>query len=307
MKKPLKESRYKTFVRNKELLLLTIPAIAYFIVFNYLPMPGIIIAFTDYKYSTGIFGSEWVGLKWFEIFFKSDLKRVTINTVRYGIIFIFSGVISGLFTAILLNFLKSRASLKVYQTVMILPNFMSWVVVALILYIFLDPLYGIVNRTLLSMGKEDVMWYSDPKYWPYILTFMYIWKGVGMGSVTYFAAIMGIDSSLFEAATIDGSGKMGQVRHIILPELVPLIIISIILSMGGIMRGDFGMFYSLTRNVGMLYPATDILDTFIFRGLSGGRMSFTAAAGFYQSFVGFFMVLVVNFIVKKMQPDHTLF
>ena len=167
-----KKSRWKTFIKNKELLLLTTPVLIYFAVFHYLPMAGIYIAFTDYRYVDGIFGSQFVGLKWFRIFLQGDLFRVTRNTVLYSATFIILGLVTAVFTAILMSGLKSRKGVKVYQTVMILPNFMSWIVVSLILYIFLDPAYGFANKTLVLFGREEINWYANPKYWPYILTFM---------------------------------------------------------------------------------------------------------------------------------------
>jgi len=297
----------KTFVKNKELLLLTLPALLYFTIFHYLPMFGVVIAFKDYKYSDGIWGSEWVGLKWFRTFFAGDLMHVTVNTVLYGAAFIVSGVVTGVFTALLLYELKNIIAVKAYQTIMILPYFMSWIVVSLILYIFLDPLYGAVNNTLLSMGLPDIAWYSEPKYWPYILIFMNIWKGVGMGSVIYYAAMMGIDVSLYEAATIDGAGKIAQFRYITIPELVPVMTILTIMAMGNLFRGDFGLFFSLPLDVGPLYPTTDILDTYIYRGLRTGKLGLNTAAGFYQSVMGLIMVVGANFVVKKINPDNSLF
>jgi len=302
-----KKSPLKTFLKNKELLLLTIPALAYFAVFHYLPMAGVYMSFTDYKYSDGLFGSQFVGLKWFRIFMQADLKRVTMNTASYGAVFIVLGVLTGVFTALMLSFLKNTRAIKTYQTIMILPHFMSWIVVSLILYVFLDPMYGAVNHFLLAIGREDVMWYGDARYWPYVLTFMNVWKGVGMGCVMYYAAMMGIDPSLYEAATIDGAGKLAQIRFITLPELIPLMTILTILAMGNLFRGDFGLFYALPKDVGVLYSTTDILDTYIYRGLRTGQMSLNAAAGFYQSVMGFLSVVVANLIVKRISPDNSLF
>ncbi|MCL2704247.1 MAG: ABC transporter permease subunit [Defluviitaleaceae bacterium] len=302
-----KKSYWKIFLKNKELLLLTLPALVYFAVFHYLPMGGIYIAFTNYRFVDGIFGSEFVGLRWFRIFFQGDLFRVTRNTVLYSMAFIVLSLVTAVFTAILMSGLKSRKGVKVYQTTMILPNFMSWIVVSLVLYVFLDPAYGFINSIHLSLGYEDINWYANPGYWPFILTFMNIWKSVGMGCVMYYAAMMGIDPSLYEAATIDGAGKMGRLRYITLPALVPLMTILTILAMGNLFRGDFGLFFSLPRDVGMLYSTTDVLDTYIFRGLRAGRFSLNTAAGLLQSVMGFIMVVVTNLIVKKINPENSLF
>jgi len=298
-----KKSPWRTFIKNKELLLLTLPALAYFVIFHYLPMGGIYIAFTDYNYVDGIFGSPFVGLQWFRIFFRGDLMRVTRNTLGYGAAFIVLNLVTGVFTAIILGAVKRRAAVKVYQTIMIIPHFISWIVVSLILYVFLDPMYGAVN----NFFNIDSMWYANPGYWPFILMFMNTWKSVGLGCVMYYAAMMGIDSTLYEAATIDGAGKIAQIRYITLPELVPLMTILTILSMGNLFRGDFGLFFSLPRDVGMLYPTTDILDTYIYRGLRSGRLSLNAASGLYQSVMGFFSIVAVNFIVRRISPDNSLF
>jgi len=305
--KPTKRSPWKTFLKNKELLLLTMPAVLYFLVFHYMPMAGIYMAFTDYSHADGIFGSQFVGFKWFEIFLQGDLTRVTRNTMAYGFVNTMMGVVTGVFTAIMLGRLKSRASVKTYQTIMIIPHFMSWIVVSLILYIFLDPMYGAINNALLRMGHQDIMWYTEPGYWPFILVFMNIWKGVGMGCVMYYAAMMGIDPTLYEAANIDGAGNLAKIRFITLPALVPLMTILVILSMGSLFRGDFGLFYSLPRNVGVLYPTTDILDTYIYRGLRQGRLSLNVAAGLFQSVMGFISILTVNLVVKKLNSENSLF
>ena len=268
-----KRSYWGTFLKNKSLLLMTLPALVYFLVFHYLPMGGMWMAFTNYRYSDGIFGSEFIGLHWFRTFLDGDLSRVTINTVSYGIAFIILGVITGVFTAVLFNELKSRTALKAYQTIMILPFFMSWVVVALILYLFLDPMFGVINTALEARDLPYVMWYNEPKYWPFILSFMNIWKGVGMGAIIYFAAIMGIDPSLYEAATIDGAGKIARIRYITLPGLIPIIVILTIMACGNIFRGDFGLFFAVPNDSGALMSTTDILDTYIYRGLKFGQLS----------------------------------
>ena len=298
---------WKTFIKNKELLLLCLPALLYFFVFCYLPMIGIYMAFTDFRYADGVFGSKFVGLDNFIFFFAGDVKRITINTVAYGATFIVTGLVSSLLVALLLNELKSRLATKVYQTVMILPHFMSWVVVGLIVYVFLDPANGVVNHLLTALGKDEIMWYSDPKRWPGIIIFIQMWKNVGMSSVIYFAALMGIDPSYYEAATIDGAGKLAQIRYITIPSIMPLICIQSILAIGGLFRGDFGLFYQVPMDVGNLYPATDIIDTYIYRGLRDGNISVNTAVGLYQSLVGLVLVVGSNFIVNKINPDNSLF
>jgi putative aldouronate transport system permease protein len=271
-------------------------------------MFGAVIAFKDYKYDLGILGSKWVGFKNFEFFFQSsDAWRITRNTVGYGMTFIILGIISAVIVALLLFEIKNKLALKFYQTSMILPHFVSWVIIGFISYSLLNPVSGILNQILKTLNLAPIEWYSEPKYWPFILTLFNIWKGVGMGSVVYYAALMGVDHHLYEAAEIDGATKMQQTWHISIPALIPVMTILSIMSFGNIFRGDFGLFYQLSRDVGTLYPTTDILDTFVYRGLRTGDLGATAAVGFFQSFVGLVMVLFVNGVVKKIKSENSLF
>jgi putative aldouronate transport system permease protein len=297
----------RTLSKNYELLLLCLPALLYFLIFHYLPMGGILIAFKNYRYADGILGSQWVGLRYFKMFLTGDVTRITLNTVTYGAVFILTGILTGVATAILLFELRSRALVKTFQTIMILPYFMSWVVVGLIVYIFLDPMNGALNHALASLGTSEVMWYSEVAYWPFILVFIQAWKSVGINSVMYYAALMGIDPTLYEAATIDGAGKGAQFRFITFPELVPLITILSILAIGGLFRGDFGLFYQVPMDVGALYAKTDILDTYIYRGLRQGSLSMNTAVGVYQSVMGLIMVLGSNWVVRRINSDNALF
>ncbi|MEF2246210.1 ABC transporter permease [Paenibacillus sp. IITD108] len=299
----------KKYIRlNLPLLLLALPALLYFFIFHYLPMFGVILAFKDYKYSEGILGSAWAGLKNFEFFFSSqDAFRVTRNTVGYGAVFIVVGNIAAVSVALLLYEIRSKAALKVYQTSMILPRFLSWVIVGYITYAILNPSLGALNQLLQYLGYSPVDWYADPKYWPFIITFSDIWKHVGLNSIIYYAALMSIDPELFEAAKIDGAGRWKQMRSISIPSLVPVITIIAILAIGNLFRGDFGLFYQLPRDVGVLYPATDIIDTYVYRGLRQGDIGITAAVGLFQSAVGLVLVLVSNWIIKKTRPENALF
>lgn len=288
---------------------LAVIPLLYVFIFSYLPMGGIIIAFKNYRYDQGIFGSEWVGFKNFEFFFKSnDFFRITRNTLVMNFIFIVFGIASALFVAIMLYGVVSRTKTKVFQTILITPHFLSWVVVASMLYGFLNTRYGIVNVFLSGIGIEKIDWYSKPEAWPVILTIASIWKHVGMDSVTYYAALMGIDSSYIEAATVDGASKW-QIRwHIIIPAIVPIITILTILKIGGIFRADFGLFYQLPRNVGLLYETTDVMDTYIFRTMRVvGDMGMASAAGLLQSVVGFLLVIVTNKVSKMIDKDNGLF
>ena len=293
---------------NTELSLLAIPGVLLLIIFCYIPMFGIVIAFKDYNMSRGILKSAWNGFDNFKFFFESlDAVRIIRNTVGYGIVFVTLSMVCQVILALILFEVMNKKALKAYQTIMILPNFLSWVIVGYISYVFLSPESGVLNEMITFFGGEKIKWYSDPKYWPYILTIVNTWKGVGIGSIYYYASLMGIDASIFEAAEIDGANKLQKIRYISIPSLVPIIVIMLIMSIGGVIRGDFGLFYQIPRDVGLLYPTTDIIETYVFRGLRGGNMAISTAVGLFQSVVGLFLVTLTNFIVKKINPENSLF
>lgn len=304
-----KKSRLKDFRDNAELSVLLVPGIILLTVFAYIPMFGIIIAFKDYRNNLGIFGSKWVGLENFKFFFTSqDAWRIGRNTVGYGLLFIVLGIISAVFVAILLYEIKNRIALKFYQTSMILPHFLSWVIVGYITYILLEPNMGVLNRMIKALGGEGLQWYSEPKYWVFILPIVNLWKNIGLKCIMYYAALMGIDEQLFEAAEIDGASRFKQIIYITIPSLVPLMTILTILDVGHIIKGDFGLFYTIPRDVGLLYPTTDIIDTYVYRGLrTGDDIGITTAVGLFQSVVGLIMVVGTNLIVKKISPENSLF
>lgn len=279
------------------------------IVFCYLPLCGIVIAFKDYKYNTGIFGSRWVGFDNFRFFFESkDFGNIIKNTLSMNAIFIIVGTVAALVAAMLLYEVKSRATVKAFQTVMISPYFISWVVAAYMVFSLLNTEYGIVNRMLEKFGLSPVDWYSTPNAWPPILTLAVVWKNIGMDSVLYYAALMGISSELFEAAEIDGANKLKQIWYISLPELRNLLVILIIIKIGNIFRADFGLFYQLPLNVGTLYSTTDVMDTYIFRTMRVvGNMGMSSAAGLLQSVIGLILVVITNHVAKKIDPDTGLF
>jgi putative aldouronate transport system permease protein len=304
-----KKSRWKEFRDNFELSVLLIPGMIFFLIFSYVPMLGLIIAFKDYRNNLGVFGSEWVGLRNFKFFFTSqDAWRIARNTMGYGILFIILGIICAVTIAILLYEIKNKLALKFYQTTMILPHFLSWVIVGYITYILLEPNIGILNNILNFFGMKGIDWYLEPKYWVVILPVVNVWKTVGLNCIMYYAALMSIDEQLFEAANIDGASKWKQIKYITIPSLVPLMTILTILHIGNIIKGDFGLFYNIPRNVGLLYPTTDIIDTYIYRGLqTGDDIGITTAVGLFQSFVGLIMVVATNKIVKKISPENSLF
>ncbi len=279
------------------------------ILFSYVPMFGIIIAFKDYKFNKGILGSNWVGLKNFEFFLKSnDFFVITRNTILLNLLFIVTGIIAALMLAILLYNVTSRKTTKVLQTLYITPNFVGWVLVSYLVYAFLNPQYGMMNNFLRSIGLPEIAWYSEPKYWPAILTIVNIWKHVGMDSVMYYAALMGIDEALFEAAKIDGANNSQITRKIMIPEIMAVITILTILKIGNIFRGDFGLFYQVTMDSALLYNVTDVVDTYVYRTMKeSNNMSLTTAIGFLQSVVGLVMVVGTNWLSKKIDGENGLF
>ncbi len=295
--------------KNGELLLLCIPALVGYLLFHYIPMFGIITAFIDYKPAKGFLGSQWVGLRNFEYLFRSvELQRIVVNTVTYSLIFIFTGFVANLLIALLLHEIADhRAALKYYQTTMVFPNFMSIVIVGYITYAIFNPTLGILNSMRASLGMEAVNVYMDTRPWRFILTSVNLWWGVGMGSMLYFAALIGIDASLYEAAKIDGANRVQQIIHISLPGLRTIISIQLILSLSGIFSGSFGLFYTIPRNQQILYPVTDIIETYTYRGLVNARYSATAAVGLTQNLVGFVLIMITNGIVRKISPDDSLF
>ena len=288
--------------------LAAIPAFLVFL-FSYVPMFGIIIAFKNYRFDKGIFGSEWVGLDNIKVFLASDdFATIARNTVLLNLLFMALGVVAAVLLAVVLYEITSRKAVKTYQTILITPNFLSWVVVGYMAYGILNPSYGLLNQVITKFGGEAIQWYSEPKYWPIILAICSLWKGVGMSSIVYYASLMGIDASLFEAAKIDGANRVQVATKITIPQLVPVIIILQILALGNIFRADFGLFYQIPRDIVDLYPITDVMDTYIFRTMRVvGDMGMSSAAGLLQSVVGFILVMITNYISKKIDNDNALF
>lgn len=297
-----------TIIDNIQLLILQAPTLILFFIFCYVPMYGIIIAFKQFNPMKGIWGSPWSGLKNFEFFFQSDDSfRVIRNTLAYNIVFLILGTICTVAIALFLYNLTRRTLVKLYNTIMILPKFMSMVLIAYIVYALLNPASGVVNQMLESFGMDAVDWYSKLSAWPFIITYVYLWSSVGWGSIIYYAALMGINPELFEAAEIDGASKLQQTMHIAVPEIMSLVVIQTILYFGHMFSGDFGLFYQIPRNVSTLYPTTDIINTYTFRLLTTGDMSKSAAVGLMQSVVGIILIVSVNMIVKKISPEDSLF
>lgn len=308
-RKKIKSSRSKRFKKISPLLIMCLPAVVAIFLFNYLPMIGIVIAFKKFKPAKGIWGSPFIGFDNFKFFFTSqDAWRITRNTVGLNFIFILGCLIISVAFAIMLNEITKRAFVKFYQTVFFFPYFLSWVVVGFMLFSFLNSNLGMLNNFLGIFGIDPINWYNKPSYWPGILTFSFLWKNVGYYSVIYYAGIMGINHEYYEAAAIDGANRFQMIRKITLPLLSPVITVMVLLQIGKIFYADFGMFFFLPRNIGTLYATTDVIDTYVYRALRvSGDIGMASAVGFYQSIVGFLLVVIANWMVRKFNEDNALF
>lgn len=306
----LSRGKRDRFITNINLVLMCLPGLAMLIVFNYLPMFGLVIAFKDYRFAKGIFGSEWVGFRNFRFIFGGAGTgwRIVWHTVMYNLIFIFTGLVGSLSLAFLVNEVHTSRMSRVYQALSFLPHFVSWVVVGIFANGFLRYDGGLVNKFLLALGLEPLRFYQEPQYWPFILAAVNLWKGVGFGSITYLAGMLGIDDEYYEAAQIDGANRWQQIRYITLPLLVPLIITVTLLSLGSIFRGNLEMFQMMIGSNPLLYSTTDIIDTFVFRSLlSLGSLGMASAAGFFQSVVGLFMIVFTNWLVRTINRERALY
>lgn len=289
--------------------MMALPGLVVLILFSYIPMAGLVIAFQNYRFDKGIFKSQFIYFKNFEFFFSSqDAWRILYNTLTLNLLFIFLGISVAVIFALFLFQINKKMLIKTYQTTMLLPYFLSWVVVGIMSYAFLSPQSGVINQIFKYFGFGEIDWYSKPEYWPYILAFFSIWKNVGINCIIYYSGLLGIDSSLFEAAELDGANSLQKTLYISLPSIKTLIILMILMALGGIFRSDFGLFYQLTRDIGKLYPTTDVIDTYIFRALkSNGDVGMSAAVGLFQSFVGFGTILLANMFVRKIEKESALF
>lgn len=307
--KKKKKNFFTLLWKYRTLTLMCIPAIVFFFMFSYMPLPGIWVAFVDYNYKAGIFGSKFIGLKNFEFLAESGkLFTLTRNTILYNLAFIILGNLLAVIMAILLNEMASKIFKKTAQTMMFLPYFISQVLIGVLVFNFLNYDTGFVNTILSSLGLERWQPYNDPKVWPPILVFIYLWQQTGYSSVVYFASIMGIDGEIVEAARVDGANAFQKIRYIILPSLKPTIVILLLFALGGIVKGNFGLFYNIIGTNPILYDTTDIIETFVYRAtMSDFNFSTASTVGLYQSVIGFVIVMVVNYIVKKIEPDYSLF
>lgn len=289
--------------------IMLLPGFLYLLINNYIPMAGMVIAFKNVDYAKGILRSDWLGFKNFEYLFKTpDAFRITRNTLLYNVAFIIVNLVIGVLFAILLSEIRSRISVKIYQTVILLPYMISMVIVSYLAYAFLASDMGLINGILSALGLKEISWYTEQKYWPFILTFVNCWKYVGYGTVVYLASILGIDRSLYEAASVDGISKLQEIRYITVPMIKPTIITMVLLNIGRIFYSDFGLFYQVPMNSGALLNATNTIDTYVYRGLiTLGDIGMSSAAGVYQSIVGFLLIMAANWLTKKYSSENALF
>ncbi|RED63056.1 putative aldouronate transport system permease protein [Cohnella lupini] len=291
------------------------PALIVLLMNNYLPMVGSLIAFKQIVYSSPSFfqsflDSEWVGWENFNYLFSTtDAWLITRNTLGYNAAFIFLNLVVGVTLALLFNAMRSSKLAKLHQTTMFLPYFLSMVVISYLVYAFLNPEIGIINKVVLpALGYNPIDWYTEPKWWPYILPIINTWKGIGYYAIIFLAAIIGIDNEYYEAATIDGASKWRQIWNITLPLIRPVMIILTLLQIGRIFYADFGLFFQVTRNSGILYDTTLVIDTYVYQGfIVSGDIGMSSAAGLYQAVVGFVLVLVSNFVIRRISKDDALF
>jgi len=297
-------------VRNPFSYLLLFPAVLYTFLFGYATLPYIVIAFQKYNFQTGLL-SPWVGTKNFEFFFATDKWWiVTRNTLRLNFLFIIAGTAFALILSILINEMINRKYAKLIQTVYLFPSFISWVTVSFMVYALFATQFGMINNALTKLGliSSNINWYTEPDAWIWILVVMNLWKGMGYNTVVYLAAITGINAELFEAATIDGANRYQRIRYITIPLLMPVMAILTLMAVVRIFYGEFGMIYAIIGDASLLYPTTDVIDTFVFRALRRtGDPSIAMAVGLYQSVIGFLLVFGVNAFTRKFFPDGALF
>lgn len=305
--------KMKRKIRWKQVLpiyILALPGMIYMLCNNYFPMFGIVIAFKKLNFSKGIFGSDWCGLQNFEFLFQSSTAfNIIRNTILYNLVFIILGNVFAIICAILLNEVISKVASRVYQSLILLPYLMSWVVVSYLGYAFLSADTGMINNSILkTLGLDAVNWYNSPQYWPVILTVVFLWKSTGYSMIIYFSSIVGISKDYYEAAVVDGATKWQQIKTITLPLLKPTVITLLILAVGRIFSSDFGLFYQVTRNTGTLYDVTQTIDVYVYNALmKRSDYGMSSAASVFQSVVGFALVMVTNAIVRRKSRENALF
>ncbi|GAV12651.1 sugar ABC transporter permease [Paenibacillus sp. NAIST15-1] len=295
--------------KNRYLYLLGLPGLLFLLLFAYMPMLGHLLAFKRYRLADGLFGSEWIGFQNFEFFFQgNDWLRVTWNTVFLNGLFLVFGLGTAVVLAILLNEVTGKWFKKTAQSFVFLPYFISWLVVSMMVQTMFSSTEGMMNQALTALGFEGVDWYLSPGVWPYILTFVYVWKVAGYNSIIFLASITSISSEYYECAKMEGASRFQQIMYITLPLLRPIIIIMTLLGIGRIFYGDFGMIYAIIGDVGVLFPTTDVIDTYAYRALRQmGNFSMSSAIILYQSLMGLIAVVFFNWLTRKVDPDSRLF
>ena len=304
-----KRSKLSVYKQHWPLYLMMLPGLLYLLINNYIPMGGIVIAFKKLNFAKGIFASPWCGLDNFKFLFQSkDAWIITRNTLLYNVVFIVLGNVVQITLAVMLNEVRNKYFKKVSQTIMFLPYFISVVLIGAIAFNILNYDTGALNTLLRETGGDPVKIYSMAGIWPFIIIFCQMWQQTGYGSVVYFAAICGIDSGMMEAAEVDGATSWQRIRYIILPSLKPTFIILLLFALGGIMKGNFGLFWNMVGNNSQLFQTTDIIETFVYRTMTTqNNFSTSSAVGLYQSIFGFALVMFSNWLVKRIDPDYALF
>ena len=304
-----KDGFLEEFKRNKALFAMAAPAVLLVIVMQYFPMSGLILAFKNYRYDLGVFGSPWNGLSNFKFLFSSGTGwKITRNTILYNLLNLFSSQFLAVMVAVFINEIRRKLFKKLTQTIILLPYFISWVVVGVFVFSIFNYETGLVNNIMKSVGAEPINFYGIPISWPFIICIFNSWKWTGYNSVIYIAAITGIDGAIEEAASIDGANIFQRIRYITLPSIKPTLITMILLQVGRILRGDFEMFYQIIGLNGQLFNMTDVIDTYVFRSLvTNPDIGMTAAATFYQSVLCFVIIMIVNTVVKRVDADYALF
>lgn len=306
--KPKKISFLKEIRQHAFLYALTLPGIIFFLIFSYLPMGGLVIAFQDFSMRYGIFGSKFIGFSNFKFLFQTgDIWQVTFNTLFLNTLFILATTCASVLLALLFSEVKNRKFKRITQTISILPNFVSWTVIALFVEAFISQTTGMLSKAFAAMGTP-IDFYSNASVWPALLTFLKVWQGAGYGAIVYIATIVGIDPQIYEAADIDGASRLQKIMRITLPILRPTIVLMTLFSVGRIFYGDFGMIYAIIGDNSLLFRTTDVIDTYVYRMMRMLRnYGMSAATGMYQSMLGFVFILVANGVTRKISPESSLF
>jgi putative aldouronate transport system permease protein len=305
----MKSKRMLEFKKYFPLVLLRVPGLAYLLINNIIPLTGLIIAFKKVDFSIGILKSPWAGFDNFKFLFASpDAFTITRNTICYNLVFITLDAFLGIMVAVLLNEIRSKIAKSVYQSLLLFPFLISMVIVSYLAFAFLSSSTGVANSIRQAFGAAPKNWYAEAGAWPVILTIVHEWKGIGFNCIIYLSALVGIDHTYYEAAALDGASKIKQFTTITLPLLKPTIITLFLLSLGKMFYSDFSLFYLVPMNSGILYKTTSTIDTYVYNALMNtGNIGMSAAAGFFQSIVGFVCILSFNFIVSKIDKENALF